>query len=218
MTISTYAQLQAAVLTWTERTGAGATDPIVANITDLIAICESRLNRTLPHRFADTTLTGTASSRQLTLPSDYAEPKRLQLTTNDEYTDLKPSTAATMDYIAISGTPDEWCINGSYIDLNRPCDQAHTFRFRYRQKLALSDSATTNWLLTAHPDVYLFGTLVEAADIAEFPERAPVWNARYMAALEEVAYNESRGESIATLNVDPALWARGGTFDYTSGQ
>jgi hypothetical protein len=38
----------------------------------------------------------------------------------------------------------------------------------YSQKVpALSDSATTNWLLTSHPDAYLFGTLTMSATLTE---------------------------------------------------
>ena len=51
---------------------------------------------------------------------------------------------------------------------------------------ALSDSATTNWLLTAHPDLYLFGSLVGAEMSGVNDERAPLWKARRDEILDEV--------------------------------
>ena len=46
--------------------------------------------------------------------------------------------------------------------------------------VAIPALATTdpNWLLTAHPDHYLFGSLVEAEMFGVNDERAPLWKAR----------------------------------------
>jgi hypothetical protein len=48
----------------------------------------------------------------------------------------------------------------SYVDFDCPLDAAYTFRFRIKQRYALSDSATTNWLLTYHPDIYLAASIL----------------------------------------------------------
>ncbi len=207
MAISTFAELQTALGNWLARAD------LSALYADFISLAEARINRNLPLRVykADATLTGTAASRQVALPSDFLEAYRLQLTTDGSFTELKPATAATMVYIETSGEPCEWAINGAYIDLDRPCDQAHTFSFRYRQKLALSDAAPTNWLLTNHPDVYLWGALVEAAAYTMDTEFATASNQRFAAAAEELATLDSRNDARATLSMDPALMGVGRT-------
>ena len=42
---------------------------------------------------------------------------------------------------------------------------------------ALTDLAPTNWLLTKHPDVYLYGALLESAPYTKEDERINVWGA-----------------------------------------
>lgn len=44
-----------------------------------------------------------------------------------------------------------------------------------------------NWLLTAHPDIYLYGTLVESAPYLRDEERLPVWEQRYQDAVATLA-------------------------------
>ncbi len=205
MALDTYSELQTALGNWLARSD------LSALYADFISLAEARINRNLPLRVykADTALAGTVASRQIALPSDFLEAYRLQLTTGGSFTELKPATAATMAYSETSGTPAEWAINGAYIDLDRPCDQAHTFSFRYRQKLALSDDTPTNWLLTNHPDVYLWGALVEASAYTMDAEFATAANQRFAAAAEELSTIDSRSDARATLSVDPALMGAG---------
>ncbi len=51
---------------------------------------------------------------------------------------------------------------------------------------ALSDSTPTNWLLTAHPDLYLFGSMIEAEMFGVNDERAPPWKARRDEIFDEI--------------------------------
>ena len=63
-------------------------------------------------------------------------------------------------------------------------DDTYTSSIVYYTRIpALTDSATTNWLLTAHPDIYLFGTLVEAEPYLKNDERMPMWTSRLDKAL-----------------------------------
>ena len=57
---------------------------------------------------------------------------------------------------------------------------------RVRDITALSDGNTTNWVLTNHPDVYLFGALAESAPYLGDDQRVLVWQGKYEAALLEV--------------------------------
>lgn len=66
-------------------------------------------------------------------------------------------------------------------------DGAYTTKMTYLRKIVpLSDSNTTNWLLTDHPDVYLYGTLVESAPYLKDDGRIEVWLGRLEKALNEL--------------------------------
>ena len=72
MAISTYSELQEAVASWLNRSD------LTTTIPDFITLAESRLNRTLRLRVMETTttLSLTASSRTVALPSAFIEPPR----------------------------------------------------------------------------------------------------------------------------------------------
>ena len=215
MTISTKAELKTALGKWLAREGDG---DISGNADDFITLAHAKLNRSMPGRQAwnDTTLTGTIGSRALTLPSGFVEPVRLQLTTFGEYEDLSPRAIASLPHSAVNGTPRTWAINGASIHLDCPCDQAHTFAFRYRGALALADDGDTNWLLANHPDVYLFAVLVEAGKFSRNASWLPMAVQFLREGMEEVAWVESRGDALARLTVDPAL-AGSGAFNINEG-
>lgn len=218
MAISSYSELQAAIVSWMARSGDGE---LTSEATTFIALAESRLNRDLPLRVMevdDTSLTGTVSSREVALPSDYVEPKALFLTTYGDERWLRPFIAGSgphLTYLSENAAPTAWAINGANIDLDSPCDQAHTFRFRYRKSFALSGSETTNWLLTNHPDVYLSACLVEGYQFMQDVEKTPLWEARYRSNVADVKRKEARSKQ-ATLVVDPGLLNSGG-FDINTG-
>ena len=79
--------------------------------------------------------------------------------------------------------------------------------FDYFPKMpALSECATTNWLLTAHPDLYLFGSLVEAEMFGVNDERAPLWKGRRDEIFDEIEKlsNKTRGAgAVRVMGVTP---------------
>jgi hypothetical protein len=78
----------------------------------------------------------------------------------------------------------------------------------YYAKLSkLSDSNTTNWLLTAAPDAYLYGTLMQAAPYLQDDARIATWSALYSSALEDLQVADDRSATSGG-----ALIARAKTF------
>jgi hypothetical protein len=57
----------------------------------------------------------------------------------------------------------------------------------------LSSTNTTNWLLTQAPDVYLYGSLMQAAPYLKEDERITVWASIYARGLEELQIADDRG-------------------------
>jgi hypothetical protein len=129
--------------------------------------------------------------------------------TEDEI-DVQPQSPEKLAYIDSSGQPRQWCLDSSSaIKFDRPCDQAYDFRFRYRQRFALSDNSTTNWLLTNHPDIYLAATLMWGAGYNESWANGSIWKGILDEQLPMVAHTLAKSRK-GTLRVDPALTSRGG--------
>ncbi len=207
MAIGTYGELKTAIGNWLARSGDAS---ITATAPDFITLLESRLNRWQPAlRVAevDTTLTGTPASRFIALPSDFLEPISLHRTTGgDIYEPMRAFIPGTEALDPDAGIPRAWGIDGTNVVLGCLEQDADTFIFRYRQKFALGPAEdSTNWLLTQHPDVYLFGSLVEATAFMKTAAQAQLWNQRFEAAMNEITTQEARSKSIAPLRVDSAL-------------
>ena len=201
MAISTYSELQEAVASWLNRSD------LTTTIPDFITLAESRLNRTLRLRVMETTttLSLTASSRTVALPSAFIEPLALWRDADTKRVELRFLLPDVMTVYDTEGVPEFWTVDGANLAVERPADAGYTLPFRYLAGFALSDSATTNWLLTNHPDAYLFATLVESAPYLRDQTNRAIWEARLQAALKEINEKEGRSRSRATLSTDPAL-------------
>ena len=182
MAISTYSELRTAVGNWLARS-----DIAQARIEEFIALFEASANRRLRVRQQETSTTLTPSSGSASLPSDYLMWRRVtwsgDTTVELEYVHPQVLRAYYPDNPA--ATPRFFSIEGSTLKI-RPTDDTG-LDFEYFEKIdALSDSATTNWLLTAHPDLYLFGTLTEASAFIVEDERATLWKTRTEGLFQEI--------------------------------
>lgn len=198
MAITTYAQLQTAVGDWMARSD------LSGSAADFITLAESRLNRELNPVETDTTLTGTVNSRRIDISSlSIVSPIALFLVDGDE-AQLTQKSDGTFPYDDTSGEPSLWALDGTYIDFDRPLDEAYTFRFRYRGRFALSDSTTTNWLLTNHPDVYLAAAIVWGGVFTEDATKIALYKSLLDEAIPSVRNIIARNKR-GVLTVDPAI-------------
>jgi hypothetical protein len=170
MAITTYAELQTAIGTWLDRT--------IANVTDHIALFEAQVNRRLMVRPQTTSTTITMSNGSGSLPSDYLEWKRVTWSGSPtrELDYVTPSFLSSVNASSSQADPAYFTIEGSNIKVGPLSDTS--LDLLYSQKVpALSVSATTNWLLTAHPDAYLFGSLTMVATQTDDEGNGRAWNA-----------------------------------------
>ena len=193
MAISNYAELQTATANWLDRTD------LTDRIPEFIDLAESTFNRTIRnHRMITKNDSYSLDSRYVNLPPDTLEVIRIVVDVNPQITlqYLTPEEIAEMRSSTSTGRPQYYTVIGgstNQIELLRSPDQTYTSSIVYYTKIpALSDSATTNWLLTNNPDIYLFGTLVEAFPYLMNDERMPMWNARLDKALNELKLQGER--------------------------
>jgi hypothetical protein len=72
-------------------------------------------------------------------------------------------------------------------------DSTYTGELTYYAKIpALSDAATTNWLLGVAPDVYLYGSLMEAAPYLDDDARVQTWGGLLEQAMSAIEIESDR--------------------------
>lgn len=207
MAITTYSTLKDAVADFLDRTD------LTTQIPTFIQLCEADINAQFNHRGVESTstLTPTASSRTIALPTGYREPLNLWgLWEGSAGTfDVRAVIREAMHISTVDGIPSAWCIDGDNVSFDCPCNSAsqYTFLFRWVGGVALSDSTTTNLILTNYPNVYLFGALKEAAPYLRDPDALALWEGKYQDAIMKAKAKESRDKSLTTLSTEPGMLA-----------
>lgn len=190
MALTNYTDLQAAIASWMVRTD------MTPVIPDFITLFEATANRKLRVRQQETVATLTPVSGVAALPTDYLAWKRMTWSgdTSRELDYVHPSMLKAMYPTAPSDIPRSWTIEGSSIVV-RPVDDTDLSFLYYAKIPALA--AGPNWLMTEHPDLYLFGSLVEAQAYNLDAEKAALWKARRDELFDEVEKldGQTRGPS-----------------------
>ena len=198
--VGTYAQLQTEIANWLDRSD------LTARIPTFIELAEANFNRVIRQPDMITKNDSfSISGRYTTLPTDTLEIVRIVL-------DLTP--VIVLEYmtpeelserrITLTGTGKPYyftIIGGStnQLEVLRSPDSTYTASIIYYTRIAaLTDSATTNWLLTNHPDIYLFGALVQAEPYLKNDERMPMWTSMLDKALNDLRLQGQRERHTAS--------------------
>lgn len=185
MAITDYASLQDSVANWLHRAD------LTAIIPDFIALAEAKLASDIDARPMDisVTLACTAGNPLVALPADMLEMRRLLLV-SDPSVVLKYATPDQIaaDYpLSLASRPSVFAVLGSNLQLAPIPDSDYSLSLDYKQRIpALSGSNTTNWLLTAFPNVYLYGALCAAQPFIVDDERLAVFRSLYQEAVAGV--------------------------------
>ena len=92
-----------------------------------------------------------------------------------------------------TGQPRYFAVVDGTLELAPTPDTAYTLQLTYYGKIsALSDSNTSNFISTNHPDVYLYGCLKQASIFLMEDERVPMFTAQFEKALEEMRMQQER--------------------------
>jgi hypothetical protein len=138
-----------------------------------------------------------AMQGQVALPSDYLAWRRVTWTgqTRRELQYVHPSYFQASYPTQPIDIPAFFTIEGNKLEI-MPIDGT-PLEFDYYQLIPSLQTSTTNWLMTSHPDIYLFGTLVEAELFGVNDDRALTWKARRDELFEEITMRDrqTRGPS-----------------------
>ena len=195
MAITNYSELKTAVAGWLNR------DDLTSQIPDFITLAESFISDEVRHwrgeKRAETTLDG----RFIGLPSDWEETISLHLNNADADV-LKYAPRATLDHLRsanhdATGTPQYYTHNAGQLELYPTPDANYSADLAYFGNAgALSDSNTTNWVLTSYPDVYLYGALLQSAMYLMDGNAEQRWAAMYRTAVTRA--NNASKKSVAS--------------------
>lgn len=204
MAIGNYPELQTAIAGWLHRSDLATKAP------EFIALAESRLNRLLRLSVMESSepVVAVTGSRFIAIPAGFIEPLALWIELASGRSELRFYQASALPVSSSSGEPDCWTVDGVNIAFERPADQAYSLTLRMLKSFSLSDAQQTNWLLTNHPDLYLYGALIESAPYIRDDTRTAFWQERFDRALSEVQAKENRTRSLATLSTDAGMTGR----------
>lgn len=196
--ITSFATLKSAIADFLVR------DDLTDVIPTFISFAEARIDRELTHWRQELRSEAALDAQYMTLPTDFLRPIRLQITDTPS-SEVKPISTAQMmqmrqDRGDVGGRPQYYAITATSLELFPTPDDTYNASLVYYGRIsALSDTNTTNWLLSEAPDVYLYGSLIHSAPYLKDDARVAVWEALF-------------AQGLANLNTsaDAARWGGSG--------
>ncbi len=209
MALSTYDDLQAAILNWLAR-APDDEDAVVDTIKDFITLAEVRLNQELRVRQMVERVGATINEVTETVPARFLEPISASIIRpSGQIFPLKYVTAHELSrgVRSIEGEPCLYSIVGGQIlfapviefdDTVLDEDQPKIEIIGYFSQPVLSDANQENDILKFYPNIYLYGALLEASAFVT-ADQLTTWAAAYQEAVDKanVLGQNSQFESVA---------------------
>ena len=203
MAISNYTELQTAVANWLDR------DDLTDRIPEFISLAEARFNRVLRLRSMETKQTAStvAGQRNLALPTNYIQMRNFQVNSSP-LTTLSYVTPEIYDRVwggSTSGTPKFYTILANEVSFGPiPGSVMEVEMLFYKKFDNLSVSTTTNWLITNAPDIYLYGSMLEAEPFIMNDERVPLWAQALQQGISDLQEQDNKdrhsGSALRVMN------------------
>ena len=191
MALTTYAELKTSIGDWLNRSD------LTSVIPDFISLAEAQIERTLRARQMIVRANASFDAQYGAVPSDFLETKSLKLTSTNPQTPLEFLSIDALDQKAAeytaSGKPRFFGVVGGQLRIVPTPDSTYTTELTYYAKLSkLSTSNTSNWLLSSSPDIYLYGSLLQAAPYLQDDARIQTWATLYERALNDLQTADDR--------------------------
>lgn len=189
MSLASYSALIASIQDWLDR------DDLLGQSADFVRLLEAGLMRDEDVR-RRVSVTLIADGEELALPEDFKIPHDLYHNGPTFYGSLDIMAPADLAAIKLQhGTTGPPRAAAFLADMESPevwlapvPDASYNLTLVYDQGIThLADELSGyNWLLLAHPDIYLFGSLLQAESFLENDERLPTWQSKYDMALAQL--------------------------------
>ena len=228
----TYSGLIASVADWLHRTD------LTGVLPDLVKLVEETANYgdeeldIPPLRTSDQEIqwtsasslpaTCTAGSNYITLPSDYVEMRQLYVIDSAGIKqELKRSGVSPLfvsDRANVQRLPQWFFESAGQIYLIPQPDIAYNLHGIYYRTIPGLQAASTNWLMTSHPRVYLFGTCMYAGPWLGADNRVALWAKGFRGAINALNTSDKRKRRKNVLmRSEAADLTQGGMYDINTG-
>ena len=197
MGVLTYDALKLSIAGWLNRTD------LTARIPDFITLLEARINRDIRWRkmiVRDVVIAPSIDEIYENLPSDFLELKEIRFNTNPpvepEY--CTPSRLNRLRALnpTATGTPRFYTITGQQIVFDRLATGGPELEIASYVKFpVLEENTQTTLLLIEHPDIYLYGSLLQAEPYLKNDERLQVWATLYGNAVDSLESADKKAET-----------------------
>ena len=199
MALSTYTELKSTIANWLNRS-----DLTSEIAEDFIVLAEADFNSKLRIRQMHSQTTITIDSETESTPTGFLQVRDFYILSNNDKYALNYLSPAQMDSIkgtSMSGLPVAYTILGSTFRFTpRPADSYSGILNFYKKFDALSSTNTSNYILTDHPAIYLYGSLFHASNFLGGidPNQSQQWSQMYQAALERAELNDREDQFSAS--------------------
>ena len=191
MALTTYTTLKASIANWLNRS-----DLTSEIADDFIKLTEADFNSKLRIRKMVTQSTITINSETEALPTGFLQVRDFYILSGSTKHPLRYMTPSQMDQVkgtSRTGLPSSYTILGDTFRFSPKPDASYTGYINYYKTFdTLSDTNTTNFILTNHPAIYLYGCLFHAANFLGGinPQQVQTWQSMFATALERLEQND----------------------------
>lgn len=194
MALTTYDELKSSIADFLDR------DDLTTVIPDFITLAETKMNREIRHWRMEKRATAVLDTQYSALPNDFLEPIRMSITSGDtstlEMVGAFEITSLRAQNLNTAGRPKSFAILDGSIEVHPSPDASYTLEMLYFEKIdALSASNTSNWVLTNHPDAYLYGALLHAAPYLAEDARLQIWASLYKTAIDAINMESEKAKT-----------------------
>ncbi|UOF80837.1 tail tubular protein A [Caudoviricetes sp.] len=192
MALETYSDLKTAVGDYLNRAD------LTAVIPTFIALSEAKFNRELRTRNMLTRAECVSDNEFVALPVDFLEAYLLELNMTDIAAQqplafVGPNEAKSLKANKIINKVRYFTlIDGAFELLPAPTSNVDLLLTYYAKIPSLSDTQTTNWLMTKSPDLYLYSALLEATPYLKNDERVNIWAAARQQVMDAMNIESER--------------------------
>ena len=191
MALTNYTELKTSIANWLNRSD------LTSEIQDdFIKLVEADFNSKLRVRAMVTSSDITINNETVALPSGFLQVRDFYILSGSTKYPLRYMTPSQMDQVkgtSQTGLPSSYTILGDNFRFMPRSDSSYTGKLNfYKSFTSLSNSNTTNYILTSHPSIYLYGALFHAANFLGGinPQQVQTWQQMYGTAMERLEQND----------------------------
>lgn len=225
MALDTYAALQTSIASFLNRTD------LTSAIPDFVTLAEAQIRRRINRAWKDgktlpramvTSASFSITAETAAQPSDFIGVVAFTIDSQAVKLSYLSPTAferekALRGPSQVSATPQYFTIIGSNFKFLPTPDVTYSGTLEYWQKFTALSSGV-NWILTTHPDVYLYGSLAQSAPYLMDDARIQLWGGLFATAIDDLLNSDPSPANESVLRADGGLTPHryGNAWDITT--